>query len=105
MSLPDRRYYTQAHSQFRDALARFVREEIMPEVEAWEEAGEFPRELYRKAAAVGLLGIGFPKEYGGIPADVFSPERISAHAALEAHRCRNAGYPGRRCHATAGSRS
>ncbi len=71
MSLPDRRYYTQAHSQFRDALARFVREEIMPEVEAWEEAGEFPRELYRKAAAVGLLGIGFPKEYGGIPADVF----------------------------------
>ncbi|HUX25763.1 MAG TPA: acyl-CoA dehydrogenase family protein [Burkholderiales bacterium] len=71
MNLPDRRYYTQAHSQFRDALARFVREEIMPEVEAWEEAGEFPRELYRKAAAVGLLGIGFPEEYGGTPADVF----------------------------------
>lgn len=71
MNLPDRRYYTQAHSQFRDALARFVREEIMPEVEAWEEAGKFPRELYRKAAAVGLLGIGFPEEYGGTPADVF----------------------------------
>jgi len=71
LNLPDRRYYTQAHSQFRDALARFVREEIMPEVEAWEEAGKFPRELYRKAAAVGLLGIGFPEEYGGTPADVF----------------------------------
>ena len=71
MTLPDRRYYTEAHGQFRDALAHFVREEIMPQVEGWEEAGEFPRELYRKAAAVGLLGIGFPEEYGGTPADVF----------------------------------
>ncbi|MGP1677344.1 MAG: acyl-CoA dehydrogenase family protein [Burkholderiales bacterium] len=71
LNLPDRRYYTEAHGQFRDALARFVREEILPQVEAWEEAGEFPRELYRKAAGVGLLGIGFPQEYGGTPADVF----------------------------------
>ena len=67
----DRRYYTEAHDQFRDALGRFVREEIMPQVEAWEEAEEFPRDLYRKAASVGLLGIGFPEEYGGTPADVF----------------------------------
>ncbi len=71
MNPPDRRYYTEAHRQFRDALSRFVREEIMPQVEAWEEAGEFPRDLYRKAAGAGLLGIGFPEEYGGTPADVF----------------------------------
>jgi len=67
----DSRYYTETHRQFGDALRSFVREEILPKVEAWEEAGEFPRELYRKAAAVGLLGIGFPEEYGGTPADVF----------------------------------
>lgn len=71
MNPPDRRYYTEAHRQFGDALGRFVRAEIMPQVEVWEEAGEFPRELYRKAAQVGLLGIGFPEEYGGTPADVF----------------------------------
>jgi acyl-CoA dehydrogenase len=71
LSLPDNRYYTEAHRQFRDTLARFVREEILPEIEAWEEAGEFPRELYRKAARVGLLGVGFPEAYGGTPADVF----------------------------------
>ena len=58
---PDRRYYSEEHRRFGDALARFVRTEIMPQVEAWEEAGEFPRELYRKAARVGLLGIGFPE--------------------------------------------
>ncbi len=71
MSRADRRYYGEAHAQFRDAVRRFVRDEILPQIEAWEEAGEFPRELYRKAASVGLLGIGFPEEYGGTPADVF----------------------------------
>ena len=47
--------------------------EITPHAAAWDEAEEFPRELYRKAAAAGLLGIGFPEEYGGTPADLFYP--------------------------------
>lgn len=55
----------EAHRQSGDTVGRFVREEIMPQAEAWEEAGEFPRELYRKAAGIGLLGLGFPEEYGG----------------------------------------
>src|SRR5208282_1565500 len=38
---------------------------------AWDEAGEFPRELYRRAAELGLLGLGFPEEFGGSPADRF----------------------------------
>ena len=37
----------------------------------WDEAGEFPRELYAKAAEIGLLGLGFPEEYGGVAADQF----------------------------------
>src|SRR6185295_4258788 len=45
--------------------------EIIPHVTAWDEAGEFPRELYRKAAAAGMLGAGYPEEYGGTPADYF----------------------------------
>ena len=67
----DRRYYSGEHEAFGAAIARFVREEILPNIEAWEEAGEFPRELYRMAASIGLLGIGYPEEYGGSPADVF----------------------------------
>ncbi|MEL6178610.1 MAG: acyl-CoA dehydrogenase family protein, partial [Myxococcota bacterium] len=35
----------------------------------WEEARSFPRELYRKAAQVGLLGLGFPEAYGGVEVD------------------------------------
>ncbi|WP_370154476.1 acyl-CoA dehydrogenase family protein [Ferrovibrio sp.] len=64
-------YYTAEHEAFRDQLRRFVDREIAPHAAAWDEAGEFPRELYRKAAAVGLLGLNFPEDYGGIPADRF----------------------------------
>src|SRR5690606_15436562 len=63
-------YYTSDHEQFRDMVRNFVANEITPFVNEWDEAGEFPRELYRKAAEVGLLGIGYPEEYGGTPTDV-----------------------------------
>lgn len=49
----------------REQLRRFVAEEIEPHGERWEEEGGFPRELYLKAGAAGLLGLGFPEEYGG----------------------------------------
>jgi acyl-CoA dehydrogenase len=59
------------HEAFRDTVRRFVAREIAPHAAAWDEAGEFPRELYRKAAQAGLLGVGYPEEYGGTPADHF----------------------------------
>jgi acyl-CoA dehydrogenase len=62
---------TAEHAQFRDTVRRFVERELAPQAAAWDEAGEFPRTLYRKAAAAGLLGIGFPQEYGGVEADLF----------------------------------
>jgi acyl-CoA dehydrogenase len=37
-------------------------------VNDWDAAGEFPRELYRRAAELGLLAIGYPEELGGVPA-------------------------------------
>jgi acyl-CoA dehydrogenase len=56
---------TAEHDAWRETVRRFVEREILPQAAAWDEAGEFPRELYRKAAAAGLLGLGFPEEYGG----------------------------------------
>ncbi|XVQ08644.1 acyl-CoA dehydrogenase family protein [Spirillospora sp. CA-255316] len=59
----------------RVALRRLVRDftvrEIVPHLAAWEDAGELPRELHRKAAAAGLLGAGFPEEAGGGGGDLF----------------------------------
>jgi acyl-CoA dehydrogenase len=51
-----------------DTVRRFARSEIAPHVTAWDEAGEFPRALYGRAADVGLLGLGYPEALGGTPA-------------------------------------
>jgi acyl-CoA dehydrogenase len=59
-------YYRPDHLDLRETLRRFVAREITPYASDWDEAGTFPRELYRKAAEVGLLGLGFPDEYGGV---------------------------------------
>jgi acyl-CoA dehydrogenase len=60
-------YYSPEHLALRETVRRFVAKEIAPFVNDWDEAGGFPRELYARAAEVGLLGIGFPEEYGGLP--------------------------------------
>ena len=64
-------FYTAEHEAFRDVVRRFVEKEIAPFASAWDEAGEFPRALYAKAAEIGLLGLGFPDEFGGVAADQF----------------------------------
>ncbi len=51
-----------------DTVRRFTLQRIAQQVAQWDEAGEFPRELYREAAALGLLGLGYPEELGGTPA-------------------------------------
>ena len=48
------------------ALARdFTIREIAPNVAQWERDGELPRELHRKAADAGLLGVAYPESVGG----------------------------------------
>ena len=58
-----------SHRLLRDTCRRFADKEIAPFADAWEEAESFPRELYPKAAAAGVLGVGFPEEAGGSGGD------------------------------------
>ena len=58
-------FYNESHDAWRQELRKFVSREIVPFVEEWEEAGEFSRELYKKAGEFGLLGMGYPEKYGG----------------------------------------
>ncbi len=57
----------------RAALRRMVQEftvrEIVPHLDDWERAQEVPRALHRKAAAAGILGVGFPEQAGGSGGD------------------------------------
>ena len=50
-----------------DTVRRFATEQVRPHVDAWDAAGEFPRALYRQAAELGLLGLGYPEHLGGTP--------------------------------------
>src|SRR5258708_22936231 len=87
--VPASPFYTEEHEAFRSTVRRFVEREIMPHVDQWDEAEEFPRELYRKAAAAGLLQLGFPEEYGGGPTDPFfciiQAEEMARHASAGLH--------------------
>ena len=51
-----------------DTVTRFARDAVAPHVTTWDAAGEFPRGLYRQAADIGLLGLGYPEALGGTPA-------------------------------------
>ena len=64
-------FYTAEHEAYREVVRRFVEKEIEPYAHEWDEAGGFPRVLYEKAAEIGLLGLGFPEQYGGTEVDNF----------------------------------
>jgi acyl-CoA dehydrogenase len=74
-------FYTAEHEAYRDVLRRFVAREIEPHASEWDEAGEFPRELYAKAAGIGLLALGFPEEFGGVAVDQFMKIVVSQELA------------------------
>lgn len=58
-------FYDESHAAVADTVRRFVAAEITPHIDQWEADGELPRALHRKAAAAGILGLGYPEEYGG----------------------------------------
>src|SRR6478609_9540383 len=57
--------FGEEHEELRETVARFVAREIAPNVDEWEAAREFPRELYSRCAELGFLGLKFPERYGG----------------------------------------
>lgn len=58
-------YYNETHEAVAQSVRRFIEREVMPNIDAWEDARELPRELHRKAAEAGILGLGYPEEFGG----------------------------------------
>ena len=57
--------YTDEHHAFRDTVRRFVEREVVPHHREWENQGQVPRELWRKAGELGFLCPALPAEYGG----------------------------------------
>lgn len=58
--------FTKEHEMVRRSVADFVKNEINPYVDEWEEARISPlKELFRKMGKLGFLGIRYDPEYGG----------------------------------------
>lgn len=58
-------FETPERRALRHMVRRFVEREIAPNLDAWEDAGQVPRDLHVAAAKAGLLGVGFPEQVGG----------------------------------------
>ena len=59
-------YLRPEHEEWRTQLRKWLEKEVVPFLDDWEEAGKIPDELWRKAADIGVMQMGYPEEYGGI---------------------------------------
>ncbi len=60
------------HSILRQSVRDFARSEVLPHAQRWDKEERFPKEIVPKLAAMGLLGIRIPDEYGGSAMDTTS---------------------------------
>jgi alkylation response protein AidB-like acyl-CoA dehydrogenase len=63
---------TPEQEAFKQSVERFAREVVAPQATTIDERGEYPIDLIRSAAALGLLGVTIPKEWGGVGLDYVS---------------------------------
>jgi acyl-CoA dehydrogenase len=78
-------FETEEHAHLRESVRRFAQAHIAPHAHAWEEACEFPRELYRQAAEANLLGISYPVVEGGAGGDITHALVASEEMVLHGH--------------------
>ena len=82
--------FTPEHEQIADTVRKFVAKEINPHVAEWEAAQQFPiHEVFKKLGDLGLLGLKYPAEYGGMGLD-FSYSMVMAEALGD---CNCGGVP------------
>lgn len=73
--------YTDAHEDVRTGVRAWVAEHVAPHVDAWEQAGEMPRELFTAAASAGLFSWKIPVEAGGAGPDFLADAVVSYELA------------------------
>ena len=79
--------FTPEHQLFRRTVREYVERELAPHALEWDEAGIFPREIFRAMAEIGALGINYPESVGGAGGDYW----FVVVLAEELIRCQNSG--------------
>ena len=65
----ERTLFSPEHDLFRDQFRKWLDKEVVPHHEKWEEEGQIPREIWRRAGELGFLCPQLPEEYGGMDVD------------------------------------
>jgi alkylation response protein AidB-like acyl-CoA dehydrogenase len=63
---------TKEQAMIRKLIRDFTQEEVAPEADERDRTGMFPKEIFTKLAALGIMGLPFPEQYGGGEADTIS---------------------------------
>lgn len=79
--------FTPEHEAFRRTVRQFVEKELAPHALEWDQAGEFPRDVFRRCGELGFFGISHDPAYGGSGLDYW----YVAAFAEELARARNGG--------------
>lgn len=64
--------FTEEHDLLRKAVGEWVDSEVAPHIAEWEERGDFPDEVFRRAGELGFLGLAFPESAGGQGGDYWA---------------------------------
>ena len=80
-----RLHYDDDHLAFGDLAGDFAAKEVAPHIDAWEDAGLAPREIFAAAGSLGLLGFAAPEEFGGLGAKDFRYNQIMIERFMSAH--------------------
>jgi len=66
---PRRPIFDDEHEDYRESFRSFLAAEVTPNFAEWDKAGMVSRDLFKKAAGHGFMGMAIPEEYGGAGAD------------------------------------
>ena len=64
-------YFTEEHLLFRKSLQEFLKKEVVPNIDNWENTGVIDKSIWKKLGDMGFLGINYPEAYGGLNLDLF----------------------------------
>lgn len=81
-------YFNEDHQLFRQGLRDFLKKEVTPNIDQWEEQRQIPKEIWKKMGDMGYMGLNMPEEYGGMDADFF----FSVIFCEEISKCFSGGF-------------
>ncbi len=64
-------YFSEEHQLFRESLKEFLKKEVVPHIEKWEETGTIDRFIWQKFGEMGYFGLAIPETDGGLGLDLF----------------------------------